>query len=134
MPEPPRRVRPGIAQTQLPRLLGAAFHANRRFSSKALLRQPVGFEGFGWFREEARVEHLAPPHPLNSRNGDVDLDAAPPPASPEPANSNNLLSGFSRLLDLEAHLFKVLRQFGHKSQQPVMAQIGLALQLSPQGN
>src|SRR3954452_9581821 len=104
------------------------------FSSKALLRQAGGFVGFGWFREEAGVEHLAPPHPLNSGNRDVDVNAAPPPASPEPANSNNLLSGFSRLLDLEAHVFKVLGQLGHKSHEPVMAQVGLALQLSPQGN
>ena len=83
-----------------------------------LLPQPGGFEGLGWLREQARVDDLAPPHPLNSANRDVDVDAARSPASPEPAYADHLLSGVSRLLDLEAHLFKVLRQLGHKSLQP----------------
>ena len=97
-----------------------------------LLRQPGGFEGICWLREEARVDDLAPPHPREGAKWNVEVDAARSPASPEPANTNHLLSGVSRLLDLEAHLFKVLRHLGQKSHQPVMARIGLALQLSAQ--
>src|SRR5215218_1618289 len=98
-----------------------------------LLPQPGGFEGIRWLREEACVDDLAAPHSREDPERDGEVDAARSPASPESANADDLFSGVSGLVDLESHLFPLLGHLGEKPLQPVMAPIGLALQLSAQG-
>src|SRR3954447_12439910 len=98
-----------------------------------LLPQPGGFEGIGWLREEPDVNDFASLHPLDYAKRDVEVDAAGSPASPEPADAHDLLSGVSHLVDLEAHVFKVFRHLAEKPVQPIVTPIGLALQLSAQG-
>src|SRR5215218_7375551 len=98
-----------------------------------LLPQPDGFEGFGWLREEPDVNDFASLHPRDYAKRDVEVDAAGSPASPEPADADDLLSGVSRLVDLESHLFPVLRHLAEKPRQPVVAPIALAFQLRAQG-
>jgi len=107
--------------------------AQRVNSSIRLLPQPGGFEGFGWLREEPDVNNFASLHPLDYAKRDVEVDAAGSPASPEPADAHDLLSGVSRLVDLESHVFKVLRHLVEKSLQPVVTPMALAFQLRAQG-
>ena len=55
------------------------------------------------------------------------------PASSKPADADDLLSSVSRLVDLESHLFPVLRHLAEKPLHPVVAPIALAFQLRAQG-
>src|SRR5829696_7382356 len=88
------RCSPATSPTKYP-VKTTAFHAKRCFSSKALLRQPGGFEGF------VPVGQLVPndlpvPNGEDAANLRIDVRAAGSPPRPNPAQHDH---GFPRVND-----------------------------------
>ena len=83
---------------------------SRRFSSKALLRQPGGFDGFVLGEEAASVDDLSGAEGVEGSAGLMHSRAAVVPANPELIEHEDAIAEVSELGVLELHLREARRQ------------------------
>jgi hypothetical protein len=93
-----RRPKWGRSRQQSELLIQSApFHAKGRFSSKALLRQPGGFEGVGVMAEDLHLSSLSISDRPQLKEVGFDREAALPPAASLIDGSKDCPSGGSHL-------------------------------------